>query len=291
MDCFNSILLSDRGVLRLSGPDKLSFLQGLITQDSHQLSSHPALYTALLTPQGRYLFDMILVSAEEDILLDVAQGQEEALLSHLLKFKLRSQVTLENVSSLYEVRSLIDLPFPSLSGILFQDPRLPTLGYRWIREKSAPLPPQIKEIPFDSYELHRIKLGIPTSPYDLIKEKTIILEGGLDELKALSWTKGCYVGQELMARTRYKGVVRKRLFPVFLTQGQLNPGDLVMQGGEEVGQIGSSLKTLEGTWSLARLRLTAVQESLKSSPPLTCQGAPLQVHQPHWWSLPEPTSE
>jgi hypothetical protein len=290
MEISSFIPLENRGFLRLSGPDSLSFLQGLVTQDVTQLTPSSPLYTALLSPKGKYVADFFVLFHQEDILIEGNKDQLPSLYSHLLKFKLRARISLEEMGTTWKAAAFIhpelisQLPPPSPQVLLFPDPRLGALGHRLAgpaAEVDALAPPLSG--PASPYEAHRIGLGIPSFPLDLVPDKSIILECGLDELKGISWHKGCYIGQELMARTQYRGVLRKRIFPVeLLGSGTFQPGDKIFQGEEEVGEVGSSC----GKQALALLRLTAVNHSRQEGVPLLRGADPIGIHQPDWWTFP-----
>ncbi|MBL8677325.1 MAG: folate-binding protein YgfZ, partial [Alphaproteobacteria bacterium] len=196
--------LSHRGVIEIEGEDKATFLQGLISNDINLVTPTQAIYATLLTPQGRFLFDFFITEKDGTFLLDVKAARLETLLKKLSLFKLRSKITLKGRPDLkiYAYWGEGDLTLEA-----YPDPRLKTLGARLIGQAKP-------NISAEEYDLHRLKLGVPEGGIDMLSEKAILLESGLDELNAISWTKGCYMGQELTARTKYRGLVRKRLFPV-----------------------------------------------------------------------------
>lgn len=130
---------------------------------------------------------------------------------------------------------------------------------------------------YEAYDLHRLKLGVPEGGQDLIPEKSLLLESGLDELNAISWTKGCYMGQELTARTKYRGLVRKRLFPVTIDGPAPRNGAEVFLGESSVGEMRSH-RNKQG---LALLRI----EAAKSGKSLKCENAFLKPYIPPWMVL------
>lgn len=264
--------LPHRGVLQIEGEDKAAFLQGLITNDVNLITSTHAIYAALLTPQGRFLYDLFIIEKDDSYLLDVEMERLEALLKKLSLYKLRSQVTLKprpdlNVYALWGG----DVVLPENA---YSDPRLAELGARMMGALPETATPQ-------DYDLHRLILGIPEGGRDLIPEKAILLESGLDELNAISWTKGCYMGQELTARTKYRGLVRKRLFPV-LIEGEAPPfGSEIFLGGTSVGEMRTSNKG----HGLALLRI----EARGATADLICGMARLKPYTPAWMQIEEPS--
>lgn len=265
--------LPHRGVIEIEGEDKANFLQGLITNDIHFVTSDRAIYAALLTPQGRFLYDLIIIEKEGSYFLDVERDRLEALLKKLVLYKLRSKVTLKVRSDL-KIYALWgdDSAVPSNA---YPDPRLAELGFRMIGEDfPETATPQ-------EYDLHRLILGVPEGGRDLIPEKAILLESGLDELNAISWTKGCYMGQELTARTKYRGLVRKRLFPVVIEGEAPIEGSEIFLNDKLVGEM----RTSNNGYGLALLRL----EEKKASEEFVCGKSCLKPYTPRWMRFEEPS--
>lgn len=256
--------LPHRGVIEIDGEDKETFLQGLISNDINLVTSTQAIYAALLTPQGRFLFDFFITEKDGTFLLDVESARHEALLKKLSLFKLRSKVTLKARPDLKVYALWGEGNFPMEA---YHDPRLKALGARLIGQMEPNA--SAKE-----YDLHRLKLGVPEGGIDLLPEKAILLESGLDELNAVSWTKGCYMGQELTARTKYRGLVRKRLFPVKIEGPAPESGAEVFLGDTAVGEMRSSCNG----YGLILLRT----EAAKTGEVLTCGKATLTPYIPDW---------
>jgi folate-binding protein YgfZ len=267
------VLLDDRGILAVSGPDRRPFLQGLVSNDVDKVSPTSARYAALLTAQGKYLHDFIMVEAGESIWLDAEAPRLGDLKRRLSLYRLRSKVALDErpdlrVAAIFGRDALAALGLPSepgaarrfRSGVVFVDPRLAALGARTIlpRDEARALLADagIAEAAFESYDRVRLSLGIPDGSRDLALEKSVLLEAGFDELNGVDWQKGCYIGQELTARTKYRGLVKKRLMPVRIDGPPPLPGTIVTMDGREVGEMRSSLKGL----GLALLRIEPVQE-------------------------------
>ncbi|MFN7710499.1 MAG: YgfZ/GcvT domain-containing protein [Holosporales bacterium] len=272
----------NRGILNLSGEDVIPFLQGIMTQDAQRLQQDPALYAAFLNPQGRLLHDFLLVPTETGVLLDTEAERCRDLLRRMSLYKLRSKVVIEDVSANYKVLVAWgnkDASHLQSLGHAVMDPRLMDLGWRIYQEAHAP---NAATASAEEYDLHRLQLGAPDGSRDMIPEKAIPLECGLDELNAISWTKGCYLGQELTARTKYRGLVRKRLLPVRL-EGPASPGDSLTLGGEEVGEMRSTHESS----GLARLKLDAVHKAIQDGTPFhTSSGATATPMIPSWMRLP-----
>ncbi len=279
--------LPHRGVLEIQGEDKAAFLQGLISNDIHHVTQERAIYAALLTPQGRFLYDFFIGKKGDSFFLDVESARLESLVKKLTLYKLRSKVTLIPRPDLKifaiwgeGVATALDLSedLGKIYKNAFMDPRLLALGARMIGE--IPNSDFQLATPQD-YDLHRLVLGIPEGGRDLIPERAILLESGLDELNAISWTKGCYMGQELTARTKYRGLVRKRLFPVTIQGKAPIEGTEVFFEGTSVGEMLSH----NASYGLARLRLEAVKDQRE----FECGEAFLKPYTPVWMRLEDPS--
>ena len=266
-------LLDDRGILAVSGPDRRPFLQGLVSNDVDKVCPTASRYAALLTAQGKYLHDFMMVEAGESIWLDAEAARLGDLKRRLSMYRLRARVSLDERSDLAVAAifgageaAILGLPSepgaarPLGSGVVFIDPRLASLGARAIlpREKARAVLADagIAETGFDIYDRLRLSLGIPDGSRDLVLEKSILLESGFDELNGVDWQKGCYIGQELTARTRYRGLVKKRLTPVRIEGPAPPSGAAVTADGREIGEMRSS----RGGLGLALLRIEPVRE-------------------------------
>ncbi len=229
--------LNHRTLIELQGPDKETFLQGLLTQDVRKIEEGKALYATLLTPQGKFLHDLFLIAKGDSWFIDCERERVADLLKRLNIYKLRSKVVLLDRSHDFQVLvSLADST--ELSCFLnVTDPRHADLGNRLYVEKNTHIPPLDT---FEIYDEHRIRLCIPDGSRDLPIERAVILEYGFESLGALDWNKGCYMGQELMARTHYRGLIRKKLICVDFKESPPAFGeDITLQDGTE-GKMCSS---------------------------------------------------
>ena len=206
------VILENRGVIAITGSQSQEFLQGLITNDISRLNTEPAIYAALLTPQGKFLHDLFLIEQGKTIYVDCERDRLEDLLRRLTLYKLRKDVTITDLSGSAKViawwgdQTAQDLP------LSFPDPRLAKLGMRTLCLDEATFPSFIEK-PFSTYDDHRLSLGIPDGSRDMIIDKAIPLESGLDDLNAIDWNKGCYLGQEIINRTEHRGK-NKRILQV-----------------------------------------------------------------------------
>jgi hypothetical protein len=219
-------LLGDRAVISVSGPETKTFLQGLITNDIDALAPDAPLYSALLTPQGKVLFDFFLNEHNGAVLLDCAAASADALLKRVTMYRLRAKVDLARGDDLAVFWN------PELPG----DPRLTALGLRTIVAASDANATDPRD-----YLLHRLELGVPEAA-DFGSDKMFALDAGLEELHAISFSKGCYIGQELTARMKHRGTARKRLLPIVGDGAAALPpsGTEIRAGNLSLGEIVST---------------------------------------------------
>jgi tRNA-modifying protein YgfZ len=268
----NMAILPDRGVLEVGGPDRVAFLQGLISNDVAAVGGETAIWAALLTPQGKWLADFLVIAHGEALLLDAERAQVPDLVQRLTRFRLRSKVTLRDASTEWHVHAAWG-GAPPAAALVARDPRHTAAGWRVLSPEPLPA-----EAGAEDYDRHRLALGLPDGSRDMDAEKSVLLEAGFDELHGVSWTKGCYMGQELTARTKYRGLVKRRLVPVRV-EGALPPrGTPVTRDGVEVGEMRSGREDR----GLALLRLEALRGGA-----LACGAARLTPDVPAWMVLPE----
>ncbi len=265
-------LLPDRAVLSVRGPDRVSFLQGLVSNDVSLAGPGRAVWAALLTPQGKYLADFFVLSDGERLLLDCERAQAPMLAQKLSRFRLRAAVEVAE-TPLAVLAAWDGVPPLPTSAVAAPDPRLPEAGWRVLAD-AAPA----TDADEADYDRHRLLLGLPDGTRDCEPDRTVLLEAGFDELDGISWTKGCYMGQELTARTRYRGLLKRRLVPVSANTALPPPGTVLTGNGREVGTMRSSRETL----GLAVLRLEHLHGALDY------EGGTLQARVPDWMRLPEP---
>ncbi|NBC89027.1 MAG: folate-binding protein [Alphaproteobacteria bacterium] len=225
-----------RTILALGGSERVSFLQKIVTTDLGRLADG-LVYTALLTPQGKYLADFFLKDDGDRLLVDVATPLAADLAKRLKMYKLRADVTLDE-TDLHAVRGLGEPPAGALP-----DPRHPALG--WRRYTAEPGEP-----PGTDWEALRVAHCIPESGVELIPNESFILEAGLDRLNGVDFRKGCFVGQEVVARMKHKTTLRKGLVTVAVSGAAPPPGTAIMAGEKTAG----TLHTVAGDRGIAHLR-------------------------------------
>ena len=284
-------ILENRTVLTISGDDAKNFLQGLVTNDVDKVSEENTIYTALLTPQGKYLHDFFILKIGDKYYLDCEKSRIEDLIRRLRMFKLRTNVIIELanemcVIAVYGDRTIEGLSLtnslgyskPHVDGKIYTDPRLETIGARGIVPKTSIIElsenDRLKITPFESYDRLRISLGLPDSSRDMKVEKSTLLESGFDELNGVSFNKGCYIGQELTARTKHRGLIKRRLIPIHFTTSQPFEGIAIQQGNKEIGEV----RSFQGNWAIGMIRLDA----LESEVDITVNGSLIVLKKPYW---------
>ena len=268
-------MLEDRGVLSVSGADATSFLQGLLTNDVERLGPGEARYGALLTPQGKILFDMIAVRApgeEPSYLIDCAAAQAADLAKRLGFYKLRAKVTIVDQSAGRAVAAFWgEMPPRIDDGLLFADPRDTRLGWRAILPRPVAAAVGLEHV--DEYEGLRIAVGAPKGGLDFAYADAFPHDANLDLLHGVDFDKGCYVGQEVVSRMKHRGTARKRVARVKLAGPAPAPGTPVLDRELAVGALGSS----SGREALALLRLDRAEEAKAAGRTLSAGGVGLAL--------------
>lgn len=232
--------MSTRSYIRIGGTDRVNFLQGILTQDVTKLAEEKIQFAALLSPQGKLLHDMFLLDQGDSILLDTATAHKDVLMKRLTMYKLRAHVTFEDTTA-----PAVVLPDP-------RHPDLPAYGAGNLFE--------------------RLKLGIPEFGVDIQPDSMTAMDAGYDLLNAISFTKGCYVGQEVTARMHYKSIARKGFFIISAMQ-PLSDSASVMADTRTIGTVSSAH---EGK-ALAFLKF---EDALTAN--ATVDGRPVKITTPRW---------
>ncbi len=252
-----AMLLPDRAIVAVSGEDRIAFLQGLITNDVDSLRDGEVAYSCLLTAQGRFLHDFFVIAAGDRLLFDCEAGRRDDLIRRLKQFRLRAKVDVTDEMAAYSVHCHSrEGGNPGLdTGYAYADPRHVDLGYRSIVPAGLILDSRFRgnDGEWEGYERIRITLGVPDGSRDMVPEQALLLENNIDRLNGISFTKGCYVGQEVTARMHHRGGVKKRLTPVRMEAAAPPVGMPVTIDGTEIGEMRSSC----GDLGLALLRARA----------------------------------
>ncbi len=286
--------MPERGFVTVGGADRMAFLQGLVSNDMRRVAPDRVVWTALLTPQGKYLHDFFVAEFAGIWHLDCEAARLMDLGRLLSRYKLRAAVDLGIAQGLSafalpgaDVPAALGLPAePGAAtafggGLAYVDPRHAALGARAILPAAgaaeALTAAGFREGPRAAWDRLRLSLGVPDGSRDLTVEKSILLESNFDELHGVDWQKGCYMGQELTARTKYRGLVKKRLVPVAVDGAAPTPGTPLTLDGRDAGEMRSAA----GDIGLALLRLDALAAA-EAGAPLEADGVRLVPRRPVW---------
>jgi folate-binding protein YgfZ len=296
--------LPGRAVVAVGGEDRVPFLQGLISNDVAKAAPDRALYAALLTPQGKYLFDFLVFSDGGRLLLDCEADRADDLLRRLRPYRLRSRVAFEDLRDAFRVVAVVGpdaaravglagapagAAAPAGGGVAAVDPRHAGLGVRAVvpaseAEGFAAALGAGTAGP-DAWDEARLPLGVPDGVRDLVPESTILLEAGFDELNGVAWDKGCWMGQELTARTKYRGLVKRRLMPVRGPAPLPPPGTPLVAEAADGTRDAGEMRSSRGGLGLAVVRLDALEAVRSGAARLTAGGAVLEPAPPEWLRL------
>jgi hypothetical protein len=243
----NPIILNNRSIISISGENIKVFLQGLITNDINKASDKKAIYAFMLGPQGRFLYDFFIIKNGEKFLLDCNKKLVDEIIQKFSFYKLRSKIEIKKedllvITEKYSNQDYIDELIKNSDVIVFNDPRNNKMGYRIFAKKNV-IEKFIKTDKTDNaqYNFDRISLKIPDDS-DLTMDRSFPLEFGFDDLHSIDYKKGCYVGQETTARMHYKGIIRKKIFLVEVTDcNEIEKSSIIEAKSKKIGEILSSI--------------------------------------------------
>lgn len=267
----------DRTLIRVSGPDSVAFLDNLLTQDVQKLARAGVQYAALLTPQGKVIADMLLWASAKSVIIECDPTRGGDLLRRLSMYKLRAQVTLDDVTAAYTACFGLNA-FPDARP----DPRLAdgALGWRMIASGA-----QTSELSdgADIYDAHRLTLGVPDLARDALPDEVFAGEALLDELSGVDFQKGCFVGQENVSRMKRRATTRKKFCPIVFEGDAPAFGTPLRAGAADLGAI----RTGHGGRALALLRLDRALEAVAANQSLEADGRRARLNPPPWLILPD----
>jgi folate-binding protein YgfZ len=263
-------------VLAVGGAESRAFLQGLVSNDMENCAPGRAIYAALLTPQGKILYEFFVTESGGRFLLDCASARASELIKRLIFYRLRAKIDIALAPDLAVAAAWNNKPAIYANIVVFPDPRLPALGHRMIGTP-AQLQRIIGEAKADDYETHRLRLGVPDSA-DMPPDTVFALDAGLEELGGVDFKKGCYVGQEVTARMKHRASARRR-FMIAEFEGEAPPPGTKL---EAVGRDLGTLATGAQGRALALVRLDRLDEAREAGAPITAAGRPVNLQKPSW---------
>ncbi|MGA7384084.1 MAG: folate-binding protein [Methylocella sp.] len=253
-------LLGDRGVIEVAGAGATGFLQRLITNSVLNIPKGEGRYAGLLTPQGKLLFDFFVVplpeGPEAGYYVDCAGEQTADLVKRLNLHKMRAKIAIEDQSKKFAVAAILSCEAPvGIEGVFYRDTRGPSMGLRVITPRDALA--KLGRVDASRYEAHRIAQGVPKGGVDFRYGDAFVHDVNLDIMNGVDFKKGCYVGQEVVARVHYRNSARKRIVKIHFDGPAPGQGTQMTAGETIIGQVGSTA----GTFGLAMLRLDRLAEA------------------------------
>ena len=289
MTDLHHVVLPNRSIVSVSGDDAAEFLQGLITNDMELVSRDRAIYAALLTPQGKYLHYFFVMAAENGFYLDCEHQRRQDLITRLSRYKLRAQVDIQDSGTEFDIYVLTGLDVMArleltgeegaatsfAGGLVYGDPRTQALGARaclpaGTGEQSL-LEAGFKIGDLAPYDAQRFSLGIADGTPEIDPEKSYPMEYGLDRLNGVSFSKGCYVGQEVTVRMKNRDLVRKCLVSVKIDGAPPAIGTILDLDGVNAGE----LRGVTGDRGLALVRKDLLDQAVSSGKPFKTDGVEL----------------
>ncbi len=282
--------LPERSTVAVEGPDAEKFLQDLVTNDMDLLKAQGAMHAGLLSPQGKILFEFIVVPTSRGFALDTLRARAKDLVKRLSLYKLRAKVDIVDRGEEQDIYAAWGDGAAEIAPDAYADPRLPALGVRLMRPKSSPLAGTDSA---NAYATHRIALGIPEADTDYALGEAFPHEAGFDILHGVAFDKGCFVGQEVVSRVQHRGTARKR-FVIVTANAALPPAKTEITAGAEptravIGAMGSTA----GTSGLALVRLDRAAEALAKGQTIMAGDVEVSLRVPPWapYALSAPAQE
>ncbi len=288
-------ILEDRGILYINGPDSEKFLQNLISNDIEKVNESKSCFASLLSPQGKFLFDFIVVKHINGYLLDCEKRIVDQLYKKLVTYKLRSDVEILNLSNEFVVAAFNHEKFLSIEGAkdklgyttkfnedhVLLDPRNKKLGGRIIANLEklymSLKKMKLKSSNIDEYYKLSFELGIPQSNMDQLQEKLFGIECNFVELNAIDFKKGCYIGQENTSRIKNKDKLNKRLLPLQVKKGTINSNDPIISNNVEIGKV-----LIANKFSFALIKFK--DKEFKFNKEFKCGEANIEILKPNWFN-------
>ncbi len=292
----NVYILDDRAILYINGDDAKNFLQNLISNDINKVTDNSSCFASLLTPQGKFLYEFMVVKHKLGYFIDCEKLQSEEIFKQLNIYKLRSNVEILNLSNEFVVASFGYQKYLSLEGSkdilgftfkyredpIFLDPRNKNLGGRLIinLEKLylSLKKLELKDSKIENYYFQSYKLGIVPKNLNKLKNKLFGIECNYEELNAIDFKKGCYVGQENTARIKLKNKLSKRLLPIELINGKLMEGEPIFFDDIEIGKV-----LIDEEYPFALIKF--LDKNFDKDQTMKCKNALIKIFIPEWINI------
>ena len=289
------ITLEDRGFIEVSGPEAKDFLQNIVTNDIEKVTSNSTVFSSILTPQGKYLFEFFVLKLKDGYLIECKKKTTEEIIKLLKFYKLRSKVDFENVNEKYTSLAISLEKFKEISNSkitkgltqfykedpVFIDPRNEKLGATIISKlKNVHL--TIKDLNLKitdekKYYIKSFELGIPQINLDKLKVKIFVIENNLDELNGIDFKKGCYIGQENTSRIKLRNKLRRRILPIQKISGEIYENDIIQYKDSEIGKI-----LIDKPYSFALVKIVQPDLNEFINAELICGKSKVKILKPEW---------
>ena len=293
MNIKNVYILDDRAILYLNGEDTKEFLQNLISNDMNKVSETNTCFTSLLSPQGKFLYEFIIIKHKSGYLIDCEKSQADGLYKQLSTYKLRSKVEILNLSNEFVVAAFSYEKFLTFDKVqdksgftikyredpIFLDPRNKQLGARLIINLEK-LYLSLKKLDLHDANLREYysfshKLGIVPKDLNKLQNKLFGIECNYEELNGIDFKKGCYVGQENTARIKLKNKLSKRLLPINIVNGELTEGESIYYNENEIGKV-----LIDNGYPFALIKY--LDENFNGKSDFNTKEASIKIELPDW---------
>ena len=252
---------SNSRFLSIEGDDSPEFLQNLITNDINRCTKENLLYSCLLTPQGKFISDFFIFKKDKKYVLETHSSFHKKLLKKFSIYKLTSKVIINELTNFYSYSVFGDLEKDNNTIIYNADPRNKNIGNKLIHQiKNPEILDKFIEIDEKKYHEILIKNLVPLSHYDLVENKSLLLENNFENLNSISWDKGCYVGQEITARMKYRALLKKRIYSLTVKEGAPQIEQTINDDENSYGKIIS----IENDSLLAMLKIELAEKKINA---------------------------
>ena len=295
MDKNEVITLEDRGFIQVTGPEAKDFLQNIVTNDVEKVTDTTSVFSSILTPQGKYLFEFFILKLKDSYLLECEKESTEEIIKILNYYKLRSKVDFINLNKEYSVSVISLEKFKEIDssnsskgktinyedGLIYIDPRNDKLGAKII-SKIGTVQIKIKKLNLNfadknKYYKNCFELGIPQINLKNLKDKIFGIENNLDELNGIDFKKGCYVGQENTSRIKLRNKLRRRILPVQKISGEISENDIIKYKDLEIGKI-----MISKPYSFGLIKIVDPDIKEFNNIDLVCGNSKIKIIKPDW---------
>ena len=305
MEIYETIILDDRGFIKINGQEAKSFLQNIVTNDIEKITNNFTLFSSIFTPQGKYLYEFFILKFEDGYLLECEKKTTSEIIKLFNFYKLRAKVNLIDVSEKYTSIIISLKKFKEITKSehvkgsilsheegstltcenerIYIDPRHKDLGAKIITKientENIIKKLDLKKIDKKNYYEKSFTLGIPQVKIAKLKDKIFGIENNLDELNGIDFKKGCYVGQENTSRIKLRNKLRRRILPVKKIMGEISENDIIKYKGNEIGKI-----MIDKPYSYALIKVVDPDLKEFSNIELMCGTSKVKIVKPDWIS-------